>query len=80
MVDSDIANDAELKDYEEKVLAGLSLSDPLATIKNSGDSSHFLLMKNYIIELKEKLSKATVAKKEYERKYRSLKEKFHDKA
>ena len=37
-------------------------------------------MKSYIIELKEKLSKAMLEKKEVERKYRSLKEKLTDKA
>ena len=38
-------------------------NDPLISIKNSSDSSHFQLMKSYIIDLKEKLSKAVVAKK-----------------
>ena len=37
-------------------------------------------MKAYIIDLKEKLSRAVVGRKEYEKKYRSLKEKLTDKA
>ena len=71
-----IGEDAELKDFEEKVIANLTQSDPLTSIKNSSDSSHFQLMKGYVVELKEKLSKAVVEKREYEKKYRSLREKL----
>ena len=37
-------------------------------------------MKAYVVELKDKLTKALVDKKEYEKKYRSLKEKIGEKA
>ena len=33
-------------------------------------------MKAYVVELKDKLTKALIDKKEYEKKYRSLKEKI----
>lgn len=61
-------------------MATAGQNDPLATIKNGSDSSHFQLMKTYIIDLKEKLAKAVVSRREYEKKYRSLKEKLTDKA
>ena len=70
----------DLKDLEERVLATANQSDPLHSIKNGSDSSHFQLMKSYIVDLKEKLSKAVASKKQYEKKYRSLKEKLTDKA
>lgn len=37
-------------------------------------------MKAYVVELKDKLTKALIDKKEYEKKYRSLKEKIGEKA
>jgi t-SNARE complex subunit (syntaxin) len=37
-------------------------------------------MKSYILDLKEKLSKALIGKKEVDKKYRSLKEKLTEKA
>ena len=37
-------------------------------------------MKNYIIDLKDKLSKASLEKREAEKKYRSLKEKLGERA
>ena len=40
---------SDLKDLEEKILAGISQNDPLVAIKNSSDSSHFQLMKSYIV-------------------------------
>lgn len=52
----------------------------MIAIKNSSDSSHFQLMKSYILDLKEKLSKALIGKKEVDKKYRSLKEKLTEKA
>ena len=53
----------DLKDLEERVLATANQSDPLHSIKNGSDSSHFQLMKSYIVDLKEKLSKAVASKK-----------------
>jgi hypothetical protein len=38
----------------------LGQNDPLPAIKNSSDSSHFQLMKAYIVDLKEKLAKAQI--------------------
>ncbi len=32
-------------------------NDPLPAIKNSGDSSHFAIMKSYVAELKSKIGK-----------------------
>jgi hypothetical protein len=69
----------DLKDLEERVLSA-GQHDPLVAIKNGSDSSHFQLMRSYILDLKEKLGKAVGGRKEYERKYRSLKEKLTDKA
>lgn len=74
------ADFGDLKDLEERVLSTAAQNDPLASIKNGSDSSHFQLMKTYIIDLKEKLAKAIVGRKEFEKKYRSLKEKLTDKA
>ena len=62
------------------MIANIGQNDPLPAIKNSSDSSHFQLMKAYVVELKDKLTKALVDKKEYEKKYRSLKEKIGEKA
>ena len=70
----------DLKDLEERIMTSPAHNDPLVAIKNGSDSSHFQLMKSYIIDLKEKLSKAVISKKEYEKKYRYLKEKLTDKA
>lgn len=72
--------DGELKEFEERVLVNLGQNDPLTAIKNSSDSSHFQLMKGYLVELKEKLSRALQERKDYEKKYRSLKEKVGEKA
>lgn len=72
--------DGELKEFEERVLVNLGQNDPLMAIKNSSDSSHFQLMKGYLVELKEKLSRALQERKDYEKKYRSLKEKVGEKA
>jgi chromosome segregation ATPase len=62
------------------VLVNLGQNDPLPAIKNSSDSSHFQLMKGYLVELKEKLGRALQERKDYEKKYRSLKEKVGEKA
>ena len=74
------ADFGDLKDLEERVLSTAAQNDPLVTIKNGSDSSHFQLMKTYIIDLKDKLAKAIVGRKEFEKKYRSLKEKLTEKA
>ena len=58
----------DLKDLEERIMTSPAHNDPLVAIKNGSDSSHFQLMKSYIIDLKEKLSKAVISKKEYEKK------------
>ena len=67
-------------EFEEKIKANIGQSDPLTDVKNSSDSSHFHLMKGYVVELKEKLSKTLIQKKQFEKKYRSLKEKISEKA
>ena len=74
------SEDVELKEFEERVIANIGQNDPLPAIKNSSDSSHFQLMKPYVVDLKHKLTKALIDKKEYEKKYRSLKEKIGEKA
>jgi hypothetical protein len=58
LMEGSMAEDTELKEFEDKVIANMGLSDPLQGIKNSGDSSHFQLMKRYVVELKEKLGRA----------------------
>jgi hypothetical protein len=62
-----------LKEFEDKVMVNIMQNDPLPAIKNSADSSHFLLMKSYISELKDKLGKVALAKKEVDKKYKSTK-------
>ena len=47
-------------EFEEKIKANIGQSDPLTDVKNSSDSSHFHLMKGYVVELKEKLSKTLI--------------------
>jgi len=54
-------------------MVNIMQNDPLPAIKNSADSSHFLLMKSYISELKDKLGKVALAKKEVDKKYKSTK-------
>ena len=55
---------ADLRQLEERILTTVGPNDPLVSIKNSSDSSHFQLMKSYIVDLKEKLAKTVVGKKE----------------
>ena len=43
------------KEFDDKISSLLSQGDPLITIKNSDDASHFKILKAYIIELREKL-------------------------
>lgn len=57
--------DWELKEFEERVLVNLGQNDPLPAIKNSSDSSHFQLMKGYLVDLKEKLGRALQERKDY---------------
>ena len=45
----DGSEDVELKEFEERVIANMGQNDPLPAIKNSSDSSHFQLMKAYVV-------------------------------
>jgi hypothetical protein len=47
-MDSSVVEDADLKEFEEKVMIQIMQNDPLPAIKNSGDSSHFAIMKSYV--------------------------------
>ena len=76
----DLAEDTDFKDMEERVIASVLQNDPLTPIKNSSDSSHFQIMKGYVVELKQKLSKAVLEKREYEKKYRLSKDKLLERA
>lgn len=50
--------DSELKDFEDKINFIMSSTDPLATIKNGDDNTHFITMKSFITELQFKVQSA----------------------
>ncbi len=47
--------DSELKDFQDKINYMMSKSDPLISIKNSDDNTHFITMKSFITDLQVKL-------------------------
>lgn len=50
--------------------------DPVESIKNGDDSSHFRLLKSFILDLQDKIYRLSSDKKELSRKYKSVKSKF----
>lgn len=54
----------------------LSQNDPLLYIKNQEDSSHFRILKAFIVDLQDKIYKISSERKEISRKYKSIKTKF----
>ena len=54
----------------------ISQNDPLQSIKNGEDNSHFKLLKSFILDLQDKIYKINSGKKELSRKYKSIKGKF----
>ncbi len=54
----------------------ISQHDPLQSIKNGDDNSHFRILKSFILDLQDKIYKIHSDKKEVSRKYKSIKSKF----
>lgn len=54
----------------------MSQNDPLNSIKNQDDNSHFRILKAFIVDLQDKVYKANSQKKEVTKKYKSIKVKF----
>jgi predicted PolB exonuclease-like 3'-5' exonuclease len=75
-----VDEEGSLQEFEQQVLASIAHSDPLPAIKNSADSSHFQLMKTYLTHLSLKLNATAADNKHLEKRYRSLKEKFAERA
>jgi hypothetical protein len=64
------------KEFEERLNLLVSQNDPLNSIKNKEDHSHFRILKAFIVDLQDKIYKITVQKKELTKKYKSVKNKF----
>lgn len=64
------------KEFEERLSLMISQNDPLQSIKNGEDNSHFKLLKSFILDLQDKIYKINSEKKEVSRKYKSIKGKF----
>lgn len=47
--------DSDLKVFEDKINYMMTKTDPLHTIKNSDDNTHFITMKSFITDLQVKL-------------------------
>ena len=58
----------------------MNKTDPLNTIKNSDDNTHFIQMKSYITELQAKLQSVIEQKQFIDKKYKNIKMKFAKKA
>jgi hypothetical protein len=58
----------------------MAKTDPLDTIKNGDDNTHFLTMKSFITDLQVKLQTVIDQKVSVEKKYKNLKMKFSKKA
>lgn len=50
-------DDSDQKFFEEKLNILLSQNDPLLYIKNQEDSSHFRILKAFIVDLQDKIYK-----------------------
>ncbi len=83
IINEDIQNEEYLsqvlhsKAIEEKISYLLAQADPLATIKNSEDSSHFKILSAYVSEMRDKLAKAYAQNKELSLKYKALASRRH---
>ena len=51
------------KEFEERLSLMISQNDPLQSIKNGDDNSHFKLLKSFILDLQEKIYKINNDKK-----------------
>ncbi len=54
----------------------MNKTDPLNTIKNSDENTHFIQMKSYITELRAKLESVIEQKQSIDKKYKKIKTKF----
>ena len=68
--------DYDQKEFEERLGLLLAQNDPLMSLKNGEDTSHFRIMKSFIVDLQEKIYKVGSEKKEISKKYKSMKSKF----
>lgn len=50
--------------------------DPLNAVKNGDDTSHFRILKSFIVELQDKIYRINSSKIQTTKKYKSLKSKF----
>lgn len=73
-------DDSDLKMFEDKISFMMNKNDPLNTIKNSDDNTHFIQMKSYITDLQTKLQSVIEQKQSIEKKYKNIKMKFIKKA
>lgn len=69
-------DDYDQKFFEERLNLLVAQNDPLNSIKNHEDSSHFRILKSFIVDLQDKVYKASTQKKEVTKKYKSIKVKF----
>ena len=69
-------DDYNQKFFEQRLNLLVAQNDPLNTIKNHEDSSHFRILKSFIVDLQDKIYKINNEKKEITRKYKSMKGKF----
>lgn len=58
----------------------MTKTDPLNTIKNGDDNTHFMTMKSFLTDLQAKLQTVIQQKQLIEKKYKNLKFKFNKKA
>lgn len=54
----------------------VSQNDPLNILRNGDDTSHFKVMKSFLVDMQDKIYKLNQDKIHSVRKYRSIKEKF----
>ena len=64
------------KEFEARLNDMLIQNDPLASLKNGEDTSHFRILKSFIVDLQEKIYKQSIEKKEATKKYKSIKSRF----
>ena len=55
--------DYDQKEFEERLNLLISQNDPIHTIRNQEDSSHFRIMKGFIVDLQDKIIKIAAQKK-----------------
>lgn len=54
----------------------VSQNDPLNILRNGDDTSHFKVMKSFLVDMQDKIYKLNQDKAHSVRKYKSIKEKF----